>query len=116
VIELEGVTKIFRPRHGDPVRALEEVNLVVKENEFVSLVGPSGYGKSTPVGIVGRHAAARGHLPGPRPRSGQSNLAFAAMLLLAAMAVALFALVELCERLVCPWYTVAGEQTEPAAA
>jgi len=44
----------------------------------------------------------------------KSNLAFAAMLLLAAMAVALFALVELCERLVCPWYAVARERAEPA--
>ena len=45
----------------------------------------------------------------------KSNLAFAAMLLLASMAVALFALVELCERLVCPWTTAAREQPEPAA-
>ncbi|RPH76768.1 MAG: ABC transporter permease [Candidatus Rokuibacteriota bacterium] len=45
----------------------------------------------------------------------RSNLAFAAMLLLAAMAVGLFALVELCERLVCPWTTAAREQPEPTA-
>lgn len=45
----------------------------------------------------------------------KSNLAFAAILVLAAMAVGLFALVELCERLVCPWYTVAREDVEPAA-
>ena len=45
----------------------------------------------------------------------RSNLAFAAMLLLAAMAVGLFALVKLCERLVCPWTTAAHEQPEPAA-
>ena len=44
----------------------------------------------------------------------RSNLAFAAMLLLAAMAVGLFALVELCERLVCPWYTAGRERPEPA--
>jgi NitT/TauT family transport system permease protein len=44
----------------------------------------------------------------------KSNLAFAAMLLLAALAVALFALVELCERLVCPWYTAGRERPEPA--
>jgi hypothetical protein len=31
------------------------------------------------------------------------------------MAVGLFALVELCERLVCPWTTAAREQPEPAA-
>jgi NitT/TauT family transport system permease protein len=42
----------------------------------------------------------------------KSNLAFAAMLLLAAMAVGLFGLVELIERLVCPWYAHARE-SEP---
>jgi NitT/TauT family transport system ATP-binding protein len=52
VIELDGVTKTFRPRHGDPVRALERVDLEVKENEFVSLVGPSGCGKSTILRLV----------------------------------------------------------------
>jgi NitT/TauT family transport system permease protein len=45
----------------------------------------------------------------------RSNLAFAAMLLLATMAVGLFALVELCERLVCPWYTAARDRPESAA-
>jgi ABC-type nitrate/sulfonate/bicarbonate transport system permease component len=44
----------------------------------------------------------------------RSNLVFAAMLLLAAMAVGLFALVELCERLVCPSTAPAREQPEPA--
>ena len=46
----------------------------------------------------------------------KSNLAFAAMLLLAVMAVALFGLVELVERLVCPWYGAAREESEPRAA
>jgi NitT/TauT family transport system permease protein len=42
----------------------------------------------------------------------KSNLAFAAMLLLSVMAVGLFALVEVVERLVCPWYALAREQQE----
>jgi NitT/TauT family transport system permease protein len=42
----------------------------------------------------------------------KSNLAFAAMLLLSVMAVGLFALVELVERVVCPWYALAREQGE----
>jgi NitT/TauT family transport system permease protein len=46
----------------------------------------------------------------------KSNLAFAAMLLLAVMAVALFGLVELTERLVCPWYGAGREETGPRAA
>ncbi len=44
----------------------------------------------------------------------KSNLAFGAMLLLAAMAVGLFGLVELVERLVCPWYALSREHQEPA--
>lgn len=42
----------------------------------------------------------------------KSNLAFGAMLLLAVMAVGLFGLVELVERLVCPWYALSREQQE----
>jgi NitT/TauT family transport system ATP-binding protein len=52
VIELERVGKIFHPRHGAAVRALEDVSLSVGENEFVSLVGPSGCGKSTLLKLV----------------------------------------------------------------
>jgi len=44
----------------------------------------------------------------------KSNLAFGAMLILAGMAIGLFALVELVERLVCPWYAFAREPGEVA--
>jgi ABC-type nitrate/sulfonate/bicarbonate transport system permease component len=43
----------------------------------------------------------------------KSNLAFAAMLLLSVMVVGLLALVELAERIVCPWYLFTREETEP---
>ncbi|RPH83021.1 MAG: ATP-binding cassette domain-containing protein, partial [Candidatus Rokuibacteriota bacterium] len=52
MIELDRVSKVFRPRRGEPIRALEDVSLSVKENEFVSLVGPSGCGKSTLLKLV----------------------------------------------------------------
>jgi NitT/TauT family transport system permease protein len=42
----------------------------------------------------------------------RSNLVFGAMLVLAAMAVGLFTLVEAVERLVCPWYAFAREGSE----
>ena len=45
----------------------------------------------------------------------KSNLAFGAILLLAVMAVGLFGLVELVERLVCPWYVHAREPDPPPA-
>ena len=52
MIELDRVSKVCRPRRGEPIRALEDVSLSVKENEFVSLVGPSGCGKSTLLKLV----------------------------------------------------------------
>jgi NitT/TauT family transport system ATP-binding protein len=52
VIELAGVSKTYRSRQGDLVRAVEEIALEVKEKEFVSLVGPSGCGKSTLLRLV----------------------------------------------------------------
>jgi NitT/TauT family transport system permease protein len=45
----------------------------------------------------------------------KSNLAFGAMLILAVMAVGLFGLVELVERLVCPWYAFARDQADGRA-
>jgi NitT/TauT family transport system ATP-binding protein len=39
--------KVFEPRRGEEVTAIQQFDITVHENEFVSLVGPSGCGKST---------------------------------------------------------------------
>ncbi len=47
-VELKGIGKIY---DGD-VRAVEDVNLIIEDGEFVVLVGPSGCGKSTTLRMV----------------------------------------------------------------
>lgn len=46
-ITISNASKVFRSWDGEAVVALEDINLEIRENEFVSLVGPSGCGKST---------------------------------------------------------------------
>lgn len=46
MVHFENISKIYRTRLGE-VKALVEVNLRVKENEFVVIRGPSGSGKTT---------------------------------------------------------------------
>lgn len=50
---VEQVTKTFESNKGDKTTALAEVNLTIKENEFITILGPSGCGKSTLLRIVG---------------------------------------------------------------
>jgi putative ABC transport system ATP-binding protein len=52
MIELQGVSKVFKTRNGD-VRALDGVSLRVDDGGFVAIRGPSGCGKSTLLSLVG---------------------------------------------------------------
>ncbi|MBA3516596.1 MAG: ABC transporter ATP-binding protein [Rhizobiales bacterium] len=51
-IEISGVHKTFPTRAGDEVSVLKDINLVVSQNDFVSLVGRSGCGKTTLLNII----------------------------------------------------------------
>ena len=46
-LSLESACKAFRTPEGKTVKALDQINLSVRENEFVTLLGPSGCGKTT---------------------------------------------------------------------
>ncbi len=50
-LEIKGVSKIY-PTPDGPYTVLEEVNLQVREGEFVCIIGHSGCGKSTLLNMV----------------------------------------------------------------
>jgi len=52
IINLQGITKIYQTKEIETV-ALENVNIEVKQGEFLSVMGPSGCGKSTMLNIMG---------------------------------------------------------------
>jgi NitT/TauT family transport system ATP-binding protein len=51
MIQLDGVGQVFEGR-GGKVQALDEIDLHVQENEFVTLIGRSGCGKSTLLRLI----------------------------------------------------------------
>ncbi len=52
LIRMQGIGKVYDTGKLE-VEALRDIDLVVKEREFVSIVGPSGSGKSTLLNIIG---------------------------------------------------------------
>lgn len=52
IIKIEGLTKSFGTEKSGEVTALEDININVRNNEFVCIIGPSGCGKSTLLRIV----------------------------------------------------------------
>jgi NitT/TauT family transport system ATP-binding protein len=52
MIRIEHVSQVFRRGRGAGVHALDDIQLAIRENEFVTLVGRSGCGKSTLLRIV----------------------------------------------------------------
>ena len=56
IIELKDISKTYMiegEKKKKKVEALKNINLTIKEGEFVSIIGPSGSGKSTLMQIMG---------------------------------------------------------------
>ena len=52
LISLKDIYKIYNVG-GEEVRALDGINLEIKENEYLAIMGPSGSGKSTLMNMIG---------------------------------------------------------------
>jgi putative ABC transport system ATP-binding protein len=53
LIQIQDVWKKYEMGEAEPLIVLKEINLEIKNNEFVAITGPSGSGKSTMVNIIG---------------------------------------------------------------
>jgi putative ABC transport system ATP-binding protein len=52
LVQLQGLTKTYRAAEVETT-ALHEVNVDIREGEFVAIMGPSGCGKSTLLNVIG---------------------------------------------------------------
>lgn len=52
MIQLKNISKKFVSGNSS-TNALSDINLTIKENEFIALMGPSGSGKSTLLNLIG---------------------------------------------------------------
>lgn len=53
MISLSKIQKEYKLDHDVIFRALKNINLTIREGEFVAIIGPSGSGKSTLMHIIG---------------------------------------------------------------
>jgi putative ABC transport system ATP-binding protein len=53
VIEVHGLSRIYRLKSGEEVRAVNGVDLMVPEGEFLTVIGASGSGKTTLLNLLG---------------------------------------------------------------
>lgn len=47
------IKELYKSYEGGKIKALNGINLTIKQGEFVSIIGPSGSGKSTLLNMLG---------------------------------------------------------------
>lgn len=52
LLNIRGLNKNFEQENGNQLEVLKDINLKIKEKEFISFIGPSGCGKSTLLNIL----------------------------------------------------------------
>jgi NitT/TauT family transport system ATP-binding protein len=52
LVRIAGLQKIYKTRDGNDIHALKDINLEIRDAEFISIVGPSGCGKTTLLKIL----------------------------------------------------------------
>ena len=60
MLQIKSISKQYKT--GELVqKALNDVSLDLRDNEFVSILGPTGSGKTTLLNIIGRRIVAEGN-------------------------------------------------------
>lgn len=52
IIEIAGLSKIYRQRNGDPIQAVQNLNLSVPRGQVFGFLGPNGAGKTTTIKMI----------------------------------------------------------------
>jgi putative ABC transport system ATP-binding protein len=62
IIELKNLSLIFKNGNGAEVKALDGVNLKIKEGEFITVVGRNGAGKSSLLRAIAEYTPTKGYI------------------------------------------------------